>query len=262
MGPPSPRSRDEAGSSDGDDLQAGPALRAASGSKGAKRAKRGAQASGTTSTAAAAAAAGAGPSSTDVVQLLPHDLDEAMLRAEWRRLPAKHRNSKEAMLRSYRSQYPRWRFQLRQGFSLAFYGLGSKRALLEGFAREALTDGGVLAVYGHQPGVSARGVLVAAAAALCQRFFRGAGALEALAAIAGEPAGRRLYVVLHNMDGPGEGRGTLRGCRGQVAALRLGWRCLFVLCGGRREDEVHARSLHCYMDSAFKGATCGSVGNK
>lgn len=46
----------------------------------------------------------------------------------------------------------------RQRFSLLFYGLGSKRALLEAFADETLTDGGVLACDGLAPGINAKQV--------------------------------------------------------------------------------------------------------
>lgn len=44
----------------------------------------------------------------------------------------------------------------RQRFSLLFYGFGSKRGLLEAFAEEALTDGGVLACDGLAPGINAK----------------------------------------------------------------------------------------------------------
>ena len=46
----------------------------------------------------------------------------------------------------------------RQRFSLLFYGFGSKRSLLEAFADETLTDGGVLACDGLSPGVNAKQV--------------------------------------------------------------------------------------------------------
>lgn len=51
----------------------------------------------------------------------------------------------------------------RQRFSLLFYGLGSKRALLEAFAEESLTDGGVLACDGLAPGINAKQVGVLSA---------------------------------------------------------------------------------------------------
>jgi origin recognition complex subunit 2 len=46
----------------------------------------------------------------------------------------------------------------RQRFSLLLYGFGSKRSLLEAFADETLTDGGVLACDGLSPGVNAKQV--------------------------------------------------------------------------------------------------------
>ena len=42
----------------------------------------------------------------------------------------------------YLNQFPRWRFRLRNGFNMMFYGLGSKKWLLERFV-EYLDDGTV-----------------------------------------------------------------------------------------------------------------------
>lgn len=49
---------------------------------------------------------------------------------------------------------------------MLLYGFGSKRALLERFAAETLLDGGVLAVNGLFPGLSARALLLRVASAL------------------------------------------------------------------------------------------------
>lgn len=54
----------------------------------------------------------------------------------------------------------------RQGFSLLFYGFGSKTSLLSHFAHEVLTDGGVLAVNGLAASVTARQLVIRAAAML------------------------------------------------------------------------------------------------
>ena len=54
----------------------------------------------------------------------------------------------------------------REGFSLLLYGFGSKRALLERFMKEALVDGGVLAINGHVAGLSVRAVLQQMASAM------------------------------------------------------------------------------------------------
>jgi hypothetical protein len=53
-----------------------------------------------------------------VTRLLPPGLDEEMLRATWLRLPPKNCNPKEALMRGYRAQFPRWRLQLRHGWAL------------------------------------------------------------------------------------------------------------------------------------------------
>ncbi len=46
---------------------------------------------------------------------------------------------------------------------MLFYGFGCKRRLLQTFATEALTDGAVLELNGHQPAVDSKQVLAAAA---------------------------------------------------------------------------------------------------
>jgi hypothetical protein len=91
----------------------------------------------------------------------------------------------------------------RQRFSLLFYGLGSKRALLESFADEALTDGGVLACDGLAAGVNSKQVLQAVASALTHRSCKSHSHSELLSLIVSEPPCRQLYVLLHNIDGPG-----------------------------------------------------------
>lgn len=108
--------------------------------------------------------------------------------------------SDESVLSTYSPKTPPPR---RQRFSLLFHGFGSKRALLHAFASDALTDGGVLSIRGAAPGVTARAVLAAAAGALAHKGARGAGCEELLAAIQAEPPARRLYILLHNIDGPG-----------------------------------------------------------
>ncbi len=52
----------------------------------------------------------------------------------------------------------------RQGFSLVFYGFGSKRSLLDKFMDDACTDGGRLAVNGMKPQLTAKKIVARAAA--------------------------------------------------------------------------------------------------
>ncbi|KAF6258564.1 origin recognition complex subunit 2-domain-containing protein [Scenedesmus sp. NREL 46B-D3] len=174
-----------------------------------------AAAAGPSSAAAAAAAAGAqgkqssckkraaGVAFKDAASLLPGDLDEAIIKRTLQQLQPRNRMQKQALLQGYRAQFSHWRMLLRQHFSLLYYGFGSKQALLEQFAQEALTDGGVLACYGHQPGLNSKQVLQAVAGALTHRSCKGCSHSELLRMICAEPSCRKLYVVLHNIDGPG-----------------------------------------------------------
>jgi origin recognition complex subunit 2 len=110
------------------------------------------------------------------------------LRALLAKLPTKHHNLKEQLLVDHKVQFPSWRFELRfaarsfsatpmsqtgcfcilcrQGFSLLLYGVGSKRQLLDAFAQETLTDGGVLVVDGLHKNGSVKHILVTALCAL------------------------------------------------------------------------------------------------
>lgn len=64
-----------------------------------------------------------------------------------------------------------------------------------------------LSVQGYNPRCTARDVVLAVAGALMQRSFRpGVDARALAAAIAEEPLDRHAFVVLHNIDGPGEPR--------------------------------------------------------
>lgn len=52
----------------------------------------------------------------------------------------------------------------REGYSLLFYGFGSKKALLEKFARDKLLDGGVVVFNGFKPTLKLREILSTVAA--------------------------------------------------------------------------------------------------
>lgn len=60
----------------------------------------------------------------------------------------------------------------RSGNSLLLYGFGSKRALLDQWARQVLTDGAAVTVNGFNPAVTAKQVALAAAAVLLPSSMR------------------------------------------------------------------------------------------
>ncbi|CAI7875333.1 unnamed protein product, partial [Closterium sp. NIES-54] len=70
-------------------------------------------------------------------------------------------------IQDLRSQFPLWKQQIDDGFSLLFYGLGSKHALLTAFASESLADKTVITINGADANTTpAR--MAAAIASSCQ----------------------------------------------------------------------------------------------
>ena len=132
--------------------------------------------------------------------------DERSLRDLLARLPPRHPAEKAALRAAHQARFGRWWADLRAGNSLLLHGFGSKRDLLHAFAAECTGDGSRLEVDGLQPGLAARHVLQWAAAAARgaePAAHRGRPAQELLDAVAAEHPRRRLYVVIHNIDGPG-----------------------------------------------------------
>ena len=92
--------------------------------------------------------------------------DEETVRELLGRLPAGHLEERSRLMASFAVQYSRWWQLLQSEFSVLLYGFGSKKDLLEDFARKTLTDGGVVVVNGFFPGLTAKHILANAAAAV------------------------------------------------------------------------------------------------
>lgn len=76
---------------------------------------------------------------------MPSDADVARIIASQ---PVKHAAQRAVLARHYRSCASAWALQLRNDYSLLFYGLGSKKDLLESFAASVAVDGNVVVVNG------------------------------------------------------------------------------------------------------------------
>lgn len=133
------------------------------------------------------------------------DGDEMALRELVASLPERDPNAKTAIRVRLEGQFPRWWFEWKSGYSLLFYGLGSKRTLLHKFATECTPDGPVIEVDGLLPGLTARHILAATAAlakGMKPEQFHGWSPAEMLEEVASESLRRRIYLVIHNIDGP------------------------------------------------------------
>lgn len=119
-------------------------------------------------------------------------------------VPEKNRAGRAQLRRQHVAQFSTWLFELEAGFSLCFYGFGSKYSLLKEFADCCLSHGTMLAVSGLQRGVTAHQVLVHAAAAHRHEIpanLRIRTSEQLLDMIMEHSA--PLAVVLHNIEGPG-----------------------------------------------------------
>lgn len=147
-----------------------------------------------------------GGSNRSITELNIFTSDEASLRTLVTKLPERLPNEKESLRNRYESMFGRWWSQWRAGHSLLFYGLGSKSALLSKFARSCAQDGACIAINGLEPSITAKQIVVRCAALIKlskHQRYRNHPAHELLDMISSEHPHRRLYAIIHNIDGPG-----------------------------------------------------------
>ena len=92
--------------------------------------------------------------------------DEETVRNALSSLPGSHYEERKRKAESLISRYPEWFRYLTHDFSVLLYGFGSKKQVLEDFARRYLLDGAVVVVNGYQQRVSALAILNQCAFAL------------------------------------------------------------------------------------------------
>lgn len=78
---------------------------------------------------------------------------------------------------AYVDKFPKWLFELQEGFNILLYGFGSKMSVLNAFAEDARSHGTVIVVDGYDPGVTFADVVFALEELL--RSFEQAGLDEA-----------------------------------------------------------------------------------
>ena len=113
--------------------------------------------------------------------------------------------------KAYDERFDLWRLELEQGFSVILHGLGSKRSLLNRFAQSKLNgEGNVIIINGFAATLSIADVLSSTESVT---FDGPPPALKStdidkmelrarfLAAHYSQPDVRRLFIVLHNIDG-------------------------------------------------------------
>ncbi|KAF5835638.1 origin recognition complex subunit 2-domain-containing protein [Dunaliella salina] len=141
--------------------------------------------------------------------LVAGKLEDEALKSLFRSLPQKRTTERQRLLAGLLAAQPQWLLWLRGGFSLLFYGLGSKKDMLQDFARSALMEiGAVVTVNGYVPSLSASQVVAATATALSGKVAKSCGntakdIIDFLHREAAHHAARSCFVIVHNIDGPG-----------------------------------------------------------
>ncbi|CEG01875.1 Origin recognition complex, subunit 2 [Ostreococcus tauri] len=164
--------------------------------------------------------------------------DEETVRELLGHLPQGHQNERAAIVKNLEKQHRRWYQLLRAGFNVLLYGFGSKKALMEDFETRYFRDGGVVIVNGFFPALTPKQVVVAAAAALTpvseiMNDTQSNGSIISdktptetlLAKIQSATRGsatrepKRLYIVLHNIDGPTLRTSEAQALLGELASM-------------------------------------------
>ncbi|CAA0832747.1 Origin of replication complex subunit 2 [Striga hermonthica] len=97
-------------------------------------------------------------------------VDEPELREAYANIKPKHEKEIDDLLRSYKNSYSEWATVLRCGFGLLMYGFGSKKALLEDFAANALTDYSVVVINGYLQSINLKQVAITLAELLWEQL--------------------------------------------------------------------------------------------
>mmetsp|Transcript_1084 Transcript_1084/g.2452 ORF Transcript_1084/g.2452 Transcript_1084/m.2452 type:complete len:440 (-) Transcript_1084:410-1729(-) len=149
------------------------------------------------------------PARRSFADIVAGKLEDETLKSLLRSLPQKRATERQHLLVSLRAAQPQWLLMLRAGFSLVFYGLGSKKDLLQDFARSVLMENGALVtVNGYVPSLSAYQIVAATVFALSGKVAKSCGntakdMIDYLHREAAQHAARSCFVVVHNIDGPG-----------------------------------------------------------
>jgi len=120
-----------------------------------------------------------------------------------------HHNEKQTLINTYKEMYTQWYFELSEGFSLVFFGIGSKRRLLLHFVEEYLTqmiDVPTIVINGYNPASNFKEIITTIVSTL--KLKKVPTRLGDLVEYIVEYYQKReksikLIILVHNIDGQG-----------------------------------------------------------
>lgn len=148
----------------------------------------------------------ASESSKSVADLGISLANESELRALVAQLPERLSDEKQLLIDKYRKNISRIAIQWRAGFSLLFYGYGSKFELLRLFLKECTAGFPAILIDGLSQRVNCRSILmnILAITRDCQtRNFSSLSNEEMMKEIREETVHQRIFVIVSNIDAPG-----------------------------------------------------------
>ncbi|CAG8458796.1 13593_t:CDS:2 [Ambispora leptoticha] len=120
-------------------------------------------------------------------------------------LPLKHQDQLDLISKKYETLFSQWYYQLRCGFNIICYGYGSKRGILEKFAR-ARDDIHVLTINGFMPKTTLKTILRDIIQGYLNEQPRGSMEQQTKNIVTYFSAPNceidKLYLVFHNIDAP------------------------------------------------------------
>ncbi len=146
-------------------------------------------------------------------------LSSREVKAVLSRARPKNARAKRTLRAAHKSRFREWFLQLKAGFNVLLYGLGSKKELVQRFAREWLRDGPVLVVHGYFPMLRTKTLLDTITTNIMQAHSRSfeseLAQVDYIREFLSEWA-PNVYVLLHSIDGE-----CLRSERAQSVLSRL-----------------------------------------
>uniref|UniRef100_A0A673WUA5 Origin recognition complex subunit 2 n=1 Tax=Salmo trutta TaxID=8032 RepID=A0A673WUA5_SALTR len=136
--------------------------------------------------------------------------------------PACYSAEIEKLHSSHHEHFNKWMLQLRLGYSVLLYGLGSKKALLEEFRVSLLCQEMHLVVNGFFPSITLKSILTALSAELLEHqgtFRNPADQLQYITTTLREQPDLHVYLLIHNIDGPMLRGEKTQNALGQLASL-------------------------------------------
>ncbi|KFP02511.1 Origin recognition complex subunit 2, partial [Calypte anna] len=146
-------------------------------------------------------------------------LNQQTLHNLLKKVPIAYAAEIQELNQQHEALFTKWMLQLRLGFNIVLYGLGSKRDLLEKFRASVLLDVVHLVVNGYFPSITVKSILNSITEEVLDyggSFRSPLDQLEFIIRKFKEDSSLELYVLIHNLDSQ-----MLRGERSQQILAQL-----------------------------------------